>query len=177
MYKLDGLTVRLDYEDGQLVLAATRGDGTEGENITHNIPAFVDVPMTIPYKGRLSVSGEAFICSHDFDRINKDLSDEDKFKNARNMASGSVRAYDPKICQGRSVRFNAFKVIEGLDEIMSKFERLEKIREFGFDVCPMCYIEHGTDRSFYHSLIFLLDKHKAFYNQAAHHIPFLQSLY
>lgn len=145
MYKLDGLTVRLDYEDGKLVLAATWGDGSEGDDITHNIPAFMNVPLTIPYKERLSVSGEAFIHRYDFERINEGLSEDKRFSTCRNMAAGSVRAYDPKICKSRNIFFNAFKVIEGFEEINSKYERMSRLQELGFPVCPIFKIETGSD--------------------------------
>ncbi len=145
MYKLDGLTVRLDYEDGKLVLAATRGNGSEGDDITHNIPAFMNIPLTIPYQKRLSVSGEAFIHSHDFEKMNAGLSEDKQFSTCRNMAAGSVRAYDPKICKSRNIYFNAFKVMEGLEEISSKYSRMTKLQEFGFAVCPTFKIETGTN--------------------------------
>ena len=78
-HKHDGLTVRHDYENGELVLAATRGDGDEGEEITHNMPAFIDVPRTIPYKERLSVCGEAYIYSFDFEKLNNALPPEKQY--------------------------------------------------------------------------------------------------
>ena len=145
MYKLDGLTVRLDYEDGKLVLAATRGDGSEGDDITHNIPVFMNVPLTIPYKERLSVSGEAFIHRYDFERINAGLPEDKRFSTCRNMAAGSVRAYDPEICKSRNIYFHAFKVIEGFEEINSKYERMSRLQELGFSVCPIFKIETGSD--------------------------------
>ena len=135
MHKLDGLTVRLDYENGELVLAATRGDGDEGEGITHNIPAFIDVPKTIPFKGRLSVCGEAYICTFDFDKLNMSLPEDKKYSTVRNLTAGTVRAYDPKICKSRSVRFSAFKVLEGMDDVNSKSEQLDRLNDYGFHVC------------------------------------------
>lgn len=155
MYKLDGLTVRLDYEDGKLVLAATRGNGAEGDDITHNIPAFMNVPMSIPYKGHLSVSGEAFIYQFDFEEMNAALPEDKRFSTCRNMAAGSVRAYNPEICKSRKIYFNAFKVNEGLDELKSKYDRLEKLQEFGFKVCPIFKIEKGADSD---ALMCLLNK-------------------
>lgn len=136
MYKLDGLTVRLDYEDGKLTVAGTRGDGAEGEDITHNIPAMLNVPLNIPYKGRLSVSGEAYIETHRFDMINKNLPKEQRYKTPRNLAAGSIRAFDPQICRGRCIKFMAFNVLEGMDEVNSRNERLDRLSELGFDVCP-----------------------------------------
>ena len=135
MHKLDGLTVRLDYENGELVLAATRGDGNEGDEITHNIPAFIDVPKTIPFKERLSVCGEAYIYTFDFDRLNAALPEDKRFSTVRNLTAGTVRAFDPKICQSRSVRFSAFKVLEGMDDINSKSEQLDRLSDYGFHIC------------------------------------------
>lgn len=135
MDKLDGLTVRLDFENGEAILAATRGDGDEGEVITHNIPALIDVPKKIPFKGKLSVCGEAYIYTHHFDKLNNALPEDKRYSTIRNLAAGSVRAYDPKICQSRSVRFSAFKVLEGMDDIKSKSEQLDKLAEYGFHIC------------------------------------------
>lgn len=135
MHKLDGLTVRLDYENGELVLAATRGDGNEGDEITHNIPAFIDVPKSIPFKERLSVCGEAYIYTFDFDRLNAALPEDKRFSTVRNLTAGTVRAFDPKICQSRSVRFSAFKVLEGMDDINSKTEQLDRLSDYGFHIC------------------------------------------
>lgn len=135
MHKLDGLTVRLDYENGELVLAATRGDGDEGEEITHNMPAFIDVPRTIPYKERLSVCGEAYIYTYDFEKLNNALPPEKQYSTIRNLSAGTVRAYDPKVCKSRCVRFSAFKVIEGMEDINSKSDQLNKLKKYGFHVC------------------------------------------
>lgn len=135
MHKLDGLTVRLDYENGEIVLAATRGDGNEGDEITHNIPAFIDVPKTIPFKERLSICGEAYIYTFDFERLNAALPEDKRFSTVRNLTAGTVRAFDPKICQSRSVRFSAFKVLEGMDDINSKSEQLDRLSDYGFHIC------------------------------------------
>jgi len=95
MLKLDGLTVKLCYENGELVEASTRGDGEVGEDITHNIPAFRNVPLKIPHKGKLTVTGEGLIHTDDFERM-KGSEDKD-IKNARNLAAGSIRLLDPAI--------------------------------------------------------------------------------
>ena len=107
MLKLDGLTTKLIYEDGKLIQASTRGDGEVGEDITHNIPAFLNMPLTIPYKERLVVTGESFIPTNDFERLKDTLRDENgkPYKNGRNFASGSVRSLDPKNCIGRCIHF------------------------------------------------------------------------
>lgn len=131
--KLDGLTVQLDYENGQLKEASTRGDGLVGEIITHNAKTFTNIPLKIPYNGALTVSGEAFIDIQTFESINAEIdNDEDKYSTPRNLASGSVRQLDSKICKDRGVKFYPFNVLVGMDDIALKSDRLEKLREFGF---------------------------------------------
>ena len=132
--KLDGLTVQLDYENGQLIEASTRGDGLVGEIITHNAKTFTNIPLKIPYDVPLTVSGEAFIDIATFENINAEIdNDEDKYSTPRNLASGSVRQLDSKICRDRGVKFYPFNVLKGFDNIALKSDRLEKLREFGFD--------------------------------------------
>ena len=145
MYKLDGLTVRLDYENGELVAAGTRGDGEVGEDITHNIPAFLNVPLKISHKDRLSVSGEAFIFRDKFDEMNKLLPDEKKYKGPRNLAAGTVRAFEPRLCRERGVNFYAFNVLEGFEGITSKLERLDMLEELGFSVCRRMMLKKDID--------------------------------
>ena len=145
MYKLDGLTVRLDYENGKLIAAGTRGDGETGDDITHNIPAFMNVPLTIDYHDRLSVSGEAFIFRDKFEEINDLLPEDKRYKGPRNLAAGTVRAYDPGLCRKRGVNFYAFNVLEGFDGIASKIERLDKLEELGFSVCRRMRLDKNID--------------------------------
>lgn len=141
MHKLDGLTVKLEYENGSLIRASTRGDGDFGEVITHNVRAIEGIPATIPYKQQLIVTGEAYITRPVFERLKDTLRDStgNPYKNARNMASGSVRNYDAAICAERGVVFSAFGVIEGLDEDKqtseSKFLKLKALQQFGFSTC------------------------------------------
>lgn len=131
--KLDGLTVKLNYENGQLVEASTRGDGTVGEVITHNAKVFRNIPIIIPYTERLVVTGEALIDIPTFEAINENIdNDEDKYSTPRNLASGSVRQLDSRICKERGVKFYPFNVLEGLDDIALKSERLKKLVSFGF---------------------------------------------
>lgn len=131
--KLDGLTVQLDYVGGRLTEASTRGDGIVGEIITHNARVFGNIPLTIPYTEPLTVTGEAFIDIPTFERINADIdNDEDKYSTPRNLASGSVRQLDSRICRDRGVRFFPFNVLAGLDDIASKSERLKTLKDFGF---------------------------------------------
>ena len=131
--KLDGLTVKLCYENGVLLEASTRGDGNIGEVITHNARVFANIPLNIPYIDRLVVTGEALIDIPTFEAINDNIdNDEDKYSTPRNLASGSVRQLDSRICKDRGVKFYPFNVLEGLDEVEFKSERLKKLVGFGF---------------------------------------------
>lgn len=149
MLKLDGLTVELDYDGGKLIRACTRGDGVIGEEVTHNIPAFKNVPLTIPYQKRLRISGEALICKDDFERLKLSLVDSNgkPYRNSRNLSSGSVRCLNPETCSKRQVRFLAFKVLEGLDENPnykdSKNYRLYQLHKQGFQICPYTLKDHA----------------------------------
>jgi len=115
MLKLDGLTVKLEYRDGNLFRASTRGSGTEGEDITHNARVFTDVPLTIPHKGSLTIVGEAHIIESDFAFLQNTIIGKDgkTYKNARNLAAGSARLLDAGECAKRRVRFGAFGVLDG----------------------------------------------------------------
>ena len=107
MLKLDGLTTKLVYEDGHLIQASTRGNGEVGEEITHNLPAYQNVPLSIPYEKRLVITGESYIHINDFERLKETLVDGDgkKFRNARNLVSGTVRSLNPETCAKRCVYF------------------------------------------------------------------------
>lgn len=146
MLKLDGLTTKLVYEDGKLLQASTRGDGETGEDITHNIPAYRNVPLTIPYKDRLVITGESYIHIHDFERLKDTLRDSNgkPYKNARNLAAGSVRNLNPAECAKRCVYFTAFNVLEGMADDPysdSRQMRLSLLKPLGFDICPYIAIE------------------------------------
>lgn len=141
MLKLDGLTVKLTYEDGKLVEAATRGDGNIGEIVTHNARAFRNLPVEIPCEGRLVVTGEAFIHRDDFEMLKGTLLDSSgsPYRNARNLAAGSVRLLDAAVCRERRVSFMPFSVLEGLDYLDgadSKAFKLRALQDFGFFPCP-----------------------------------------
>ena len=146
MLKLDGLTVKLRYENGRLVEASTRGDGEIGEDVTHNIPAFCNVPLKIPNKKRLVITGEGLIHTDDFEQM-KDSEDKD-IKNARNLAAGSIRLLDPAICKDRSIYFYAFNVIEGMDTLGGNTDSrgwlLEDLEPLGFEVCPFVRMSKGV---------------------------------
>ena len=131
MHKLDGLTVSLRYLDGKLVSAETRGNGEVGEDVTHNAKFFHGVPLEIPYKEELIVDGEAIISEYTLERINKELPEEKKYKNCRNLASGSVRQLDSNIAAERGVEFIAWKCEKGFDD-NSFLHRLSKLSDIGF---------------------------------------------
>jgi len=142
-WKLDGLTVVLTYEHGQLVSAVTRGNGTIGENVTHNARTFANIPLRIPYSGRLLIRGEAVITYQDFEAINAAITDPDaRYKNPRNLCSGTVRQLDSGTVANRSVRYYAFAILlqdgnipgEGL-----KSDQLALLTDMGFEV-----VEHMT---------------------------------
>ena len=136
-FKLDGLTIVLTYEDGRLKKAVTRGNGEVGEVITANAMVFKNVPHKISYKGRLILRGEAVIKYSDFEKINSEIEDADaKYKNPRNLCSGSVRQLNNEITAKRNVYLYAFSLVEATDEdfnnsIECQFNFLKKQ---GFDV-------------------------------------------
>jgi DNA ligase (NAD+) len=133
MLKADGLTIELDYENGILIEAATRGNGEIGEVVTHNIKGFKNVPLSIPFKGKLRISGEAIIHWNDFEEINSKLSEEEKYATPRNLVAGSVRQLDNKICAERNVFFYAFNILECSEELLdSKHYNFTWLWEQGF---------------------------------------------
>ena len=115
-WKLDGLTIVLTYENGMLLKAVTRGNGEVGEVITPNAKVFVNVPLKIPFKGQLVLRGEAVITYSDFEKINDQMAeDEEKYKNPRNLCSGSVRQLNNEITAKRNVRFYAFSLVKATE--------------------------------------------------------------
>lgn len=137
MLKLDGLTLKLTYENGLLMEAATRGDGDEGEIVTHNAQSIAGIPDKIPHQGRLVVTGEAFIRPSDFEVLRKTLTDSKgkPYKNGRNLAAGSVRLFDAATCKERRVTFMPFSVLEGFEQYEQKSQRLNQLWLLGFNVC------------------------------------------
>ena len=139
-WKLDGLTIVLTYENGQLVKALTRGNGDEGEVITNNARVFENTPVEIPFKGRLVLRGEAVIKYSDFEKINESIADADaRYKNPRNLCSGSVRQLNNQITAERKVNFFAFSLVEvgeGENEPdrESREEQLKWLSRQGFDI-------------------------------------------
>ena len=130
-WKLDGLTVVMTYENGVLAKAVTRGNGDIGEVITENARVFKNIPVTIPYKGRVVVRGEAVIKYKDFELINQAIDDADaKYKNPRNLCSGSVRQLNSKITAERSVHFYAFTLAE-VDGLPGGHRSADNVTEAG----------------------------------------------
>ncbi len=141
-WKLDGLTVVLTYHDGKLAKAVTRGNGEIGEVVTNNARTFKNIPLTIPFAGELVLRGEAVITYSDFEKVNAELGDtEAKYKNPRNLCSGSVRQLSSEVTAGRNVRFYAFSLVSafGADFHNSREEQFRFLAEQGFDV-----VEHYT---------------------------------
>ncbi|EEU03652.1 DNA ligase (NAD+) [Eubacterium saphenum ATCC 49989] len=133
--KLDGLTVVITYDEGSLKLAVTRGDGVEGEVITKNAKTFIGIPLKIPYAGRLVLRGEAYITYGDFNKLNEEIDDAAKYKNPRNLCSGSVRNLDPSITKERRVRFKVFSMLGGIEHgFNKKRECMKWLGDIGFDV-------------------------------------------
>ena len=136
-WKMDGLTIVLTYQNGTLVKAVTRGNGEIGEVITSNAKAFVNVPLNISYQGELILRGEAIIRYSDFEKINEQIEDVDaKYKNPRNLCSGSVRQLNSEITAQRQVHFYAFSLVkaDGIDFKNSRKEQFEWLKTQGFEV-------------------------------------------
>lgn len=136
-WKLDGLTIVLHYYEGKLAKAVTRGNGEIGEVITGNARAFDNIPLSIPYQGELTLRGEAVISYSDFEKINALIEDaEDKYKNPRNLCSGSVRQLNNEITARRHVKFYAFSLVQadGLDFDNSREKQFLFLKEQGFSV-------------------------------------------
>ncbi|MDR1663376.1 MAG: NAD-dependent DNA ligase LigA [Clostridiales bacterium] len=137
-WKLDGLTVVLKYSGGQLTQAVTRGNGVIGEDVTHTARVFSNLPLTVPFKGAFTVRGEAVIGNKDFERINESISEAaDKYKNPRNLCSGTVRQLNSEVAASRHVRFYAFGLVGAIniaDGNDSKSARFRWLSAQGFDV-------------------------------------------
>lgn len=134
-YKMDGLTVVLTYRNGELFQAVTRGNGEVGEDITHNAKFFKNIPLKINMNGELVIRGEAVISFKDFDAINENLPPEDKYKNPRNLCSGTVRQLNSKISSERNVNFIAFSLVkaEGIELSDLKSENMNWLDSIGFE--------------------------------------------
>lgn len=139
-WKLDGLTCVATYMDGKLQKAVTRGNGEIGEVITHNAKFFAGMPAKISYKGKLVIRGEALMTYSEFERINSEISDATaKYKNPRNLASGTIRQLDSSVCRERKINFRSFELVDfDKNELKGKKDtftnRFEFLSSLGFDV-------------------------------------------
>lgn len=136
-WKLDGLTIVLTYREGELYKAVTRGNGEVGEVITNNAKVFKNIPLQIAYKGELILRGEAVISYADFEKINEQIEEDTaKYKNPRNLCSGSVRQLNNEITAKRNVRFYAFSLVqaEGEEFYNSRGSQMEWLKNQGFEV-------------------------------------------
>lgn len=146
-WKLDGLTIVLTYKDGALFKAVTRGNGTVGEVITNNARVFKNIPHKISYKGELILRGEAVIKYSDFEKINAAIDDVDaKYKNPRNLCSGSVRQLNNEITKKRNVHFFAFTLVraDGVDFKNSRMAQMEWLKGLGFDVVEYVLVDENN---------------------------------
>ncbi|MBQ6786661.1 MAG: NAD-dependent DNA ligase LigA [Lachnospiraceae bacterium] len=143
-WKLDGLTIVLTYQNGELLKAVTRGNGEVGEVITNNARVFKNIPLRIQYQGELILRGEAVITYSDFEEINSQIEDVDsKYKNPRNLCSGSVRQLNNEITAARNVRFYAFSLVkaEGVDVENSREKQFLFLKQQGFDVVDYAKVD------------------------------------
>ena len=146
-WKLDGLTIVLTYGDGQLQKAVTRGNGVVGEVITNNARVFKNIPLQISFNGELVLRGEAIITYSDFEKINEEIEDVDaRYKNPRNLCSGSVRQLNNEITARRNVHFYAFSLVraQGVDFQNSREKQFQWLRDQGFDVVEYRMVTRDT---------------------------------
>ena len=144
-WKLDGLTIVLTYQDGKLAKAVTRGDGITGEVITSNARVFDNIPLQIPRKEEMVIRGEAVITYADFEEINRTIGDADaKYKNPRNLCSGTVRQLNNEITARRHVKFYAFSLAAGGDDCETRQEQLELLKKQGFETVEYVKVRRET---------------------------------
>ena len=146
-WKMDGLTIVLTYRDGKLYKAVTRGNGEVGEVVTNNANVFKNVPVQIAYRGELILRGEAVIGYHDFEKINEEIEDVDaKYKNPRNLCSGSVRQLNNQITAKRNVMFYAFTLVQadGVDFQNSRACQMEWLKAQGFTTVEYHMVTRDT---------------------------------
>ena len=158
-WKMDGLTVVLTYENGELLNAVTRGNGVVGEVITNNAKVFKNLPVNIPFKGRMVLRGEAIITYSEFKKINALLSEEEQYKNPRNLCSGSVRQLNNEITAKRNVELYAFTLVEaeGVDFKNSQQNKMEFMKEQGFQTVEYKVV---TSKNIYETVEWFLEKVK-----------------
>lgn len=140
-FKMDGLTIVLTYNDGNLISAVTRGNGEIGEDITHNCKVFKNIPLKIPFKDELIIRGEALISFKDFENINENLEITEKYKNPRNLCSGTVRQLNNEITKDRNVSFLAFSLVKCNKEFNLKSEQLQFLASLGFEIVEYALVD------------------------------------
>ena len=141
MFKMDGLTCSLTYEHGELIKAETRGNGIVGEDIWYNAKVVKNIPLEIPYEGRLVVDGEIICRKDDF------IPFQEEYKNPRNFASGSIRLLSSEECKKRNLSFVAWEMIEGYPNIKEFWQRLEQLYNIGFTIVPMVCDRQWVDEA------------------------------
>lgn len=148
MWKMDGSTVVATYDNGQLVQLATRGNGEVGSDITHNAPYIKGLPLQINFKGKLVVRGEAVMSYAEFNRVNAELSDGNKYKNPRNLANATISMLDSKEMRKREIQFFAFELTARIENKKSSIhywntmtDRLSYLFALGFQVVPLAYTD------------------------------------
>lgn len=147
-WKLDGLTIVLTYEDGTLVEGVTRGNGEIGEVVTNNVKTFLNVPLSIPFKHRIVLRGEAVMKYSTFNEINEEIEDiESRYKNPRNLCSGTVRQLNSAITKMRGVYWYAFDLIERGDGEgqISKSEDFQFLESIGFETVDYCIVNNSSE--------------------------------
>lgn len=143
-FKMDGLTIALKYENGELVSAVTRGNGEEGEDITHNCKVFKNIPLKIPFKDELVVRGEALISFEDFDKINESLDITEKYKNPRNLCSGTVRQLNNQVVKDRNVSLLVFALVKCNKNFNKKSEQMDFLKTLGFETVNYCIVNKNN---------------------------------
>lgn len=137
MFKMDGLTCSLTYEDGKLIQAETRGNGLIGEDIFHNVKVIKNIPQVIPYKDKICVDGEIICRKDNFEPF------AEEYKNPRNFAAGSIRLLSSQECSRRNLSFIAWEMIEGYEDITDFSQRLIQLDSLGFEIVPFVFMERG----------------------------------
>jgi DNA ligase (NAD+) len=161
MLKGDGLTEELLYDNGKLIQSSTRGNSIIGEDTTHNTLVFKNIPLSISFKGKLRLVGEAVIHWNDFNEINSKLSEKEKYATPRNLVAGSVRQLNSKICAERNVYFYAFNILECSEELSdSKYENFRWLEKLGFTVIPDILITKKVLLQLKPTLTLLIDELK-----------------
>lgn len=160
-WKLDGLTIVLKYNNGKFQQAITRGGGDEGEDVTHTVKTFTNIPLNIEYKGYLEIRGEGLLPLKELDRINKELLLKgEELKTARNLAAGSVRQLDANITKQRNLIFIAFGIVKSDETYLTKAFQFEFLKSLGFNVVEHMLINKNTIKErieFYRDTIFQLN--------------------